>query len=353
MKKKKDKIIVGTEVLLLCMILGILRINAASSNPSSSEVNYNKNSQTNVQDSINDLYNKVNYGDAKANEILNGKKALVGGKEIIGTYTCTVSASQTPGDAKPEDITEGKIAWVNGRKVVGTRTSLADKVQLGDYISYEPDDKEITLTYSDTGSTQSQKISTVYDKSWRVIRKNEDGTVEIILISTGKTLTFGSDSEEGKKIAYKNYVGTLNSIAKLYEKEGYTVGSRNAGYDSHKAYKYLTDEDIDNGIGIDDGYKTDETLIREALGNLEAVGKQYYWLASRASADYRYVHYVGHHSSANDPYGVESVWLNGSYISQDKNGYNYAQPKPIVILKTTLKITGGDGTRYSPYTLGV
>ena len=350
MKKKKDKIIVGTEVLLLCMILGILRINAASSNPSSSEVNYNKNSQTNVQDSINDLYNKVNYGDAKANEILNGKKALVGGKEIIGTYTCTVSASQTPGDAKPEDITEGKIAWVNGRKIVGTRTSLADKVQLGDYISYTPIKKNYVVPSSKSGYKFDQGIS-ISGSRWLVLNKTPEGTVEIVLTAVGNALRFGGESDIAKKTAYKNYVGVLNSIAEQYENPEYTVSSRSIGYDRLRVKEYLTDDEIDNGL--DSGHLKDEDLLYKALGHLDydLIGG-FYWLASRAS---RFeVHYMGN-VGVGLRYKVLRTSLMGSdCIAQNiQEGCRDGRPVSIVELKSTLKITGGNGTKDSPYTLGV
>lgn len=44
-----------------------------------------KNNKT-VEDTLNDLYSKSNYGDATADDILEGKKALVNGKQITGTY---------------------------------------------------------------------------------------------------------------------------------------------------------------------------------------------------------------------------------------------------------------------------
>lgn len=119
-EKKKDRVIVGIEVMLLCTIVGVLGTNAASITPQSNNVSYTKNGQTTVQSAVNDLYTKLAYGDAKANEIVSGKTALVGGKQVTGTYTCPSVASQTPGDATPEDIAEGKIAWVNGNKIVGT-----------------------------------------------------------------------------------------------------------------------------------------------------------------------------------------------------------------------------------------
>ena len=69
-EKKKHKIMLGIEVVLLCMIVAILGTNAASSNPPSNGVSYNKNSQTTVEGALNDLYTKANYGDASACRLL-------------------------------------------------------------------------------------------------------------------------------------------------------------------------------------------------------------------------------------------------------------------------------------------
>ncbi len=84
-EKKKHKIMLGIEVVLLCMIAAILGTNAASSNPPSNGVSYNKNNQATVEVALNDLYTKANYGNATASQILKGKTALVGGKQVTGT----------------------------------------------------------------------------------------------------------------------------------------------------------------------------------------------------------------------------------------------------------------------------
>ncbi len=84
-EKKKHKIMLGIEVVLFCMIVAILGTNAASSNPPSNGVSYGKNSQTTVEGALNDLYDKANYGNAGASQILKDKTALVGGKQVTGT----------------------------------------------------------------------------------------------------------------------------------------------------------------------------------------------------------------------------------------------------------------------------
>jgi hypothetical protein len=92
-EKKKHKIMLGIEVVLLCMIVAILGTNAASSNPPSNGVSYGKNNQTTVEGALNDLYTKANYGNASASQILSGKTALVGGKQVAGTMPNNLSGT--------------------------------------------------------------------------------------------------------------------------------------------------------------------------------------------------------------------------------------------------------------------
>jgi hypothetical protein len=75
------------------MIVAILGTNAASSNPPSNGVSYNKNSQTTVEGALNDLYTKANYGNASASQILSGKTALVGGSKVTGTMPNNLSGT--------------------------------------------------------------------------------------------------------------------------------------------------------------------------------------------------------------------------------------------------------------------
>ena len=52
----------------------------------------------------------------------------------------------------------------------------------------------------------------------------------------------------------------------------------------------------------------------------------------------------------------DSIEVTGFKISDTKygdSGNNYGYIRPIVVLKSTLKITGGNGTSSSPYTLGI
>ncbi len=367
-EKKKHRVIIGIELFLLCMIIATLSINATSANPPSNGVSYNKNNQVTVQNALDDLYNKANYGNATASQILKGRTALVGGKQVTGTYVAPTLASQTPGDAKPENLDEGKIAWVNGNKIVGTkRVPLAQMLELGDYISYTPSHSVFGPLQSDISGYDFSKINPSELNLWRVIQKNETGTVDIVSeyvsSSTGK---FKSG------YGYMMYIGTLNKIAKSYETEGITVGSRHVGYDG-TAREELATVPYD-GVP-DEGFVMDKNLVENAIGTLTAKkvdelenSNGAYFVASRGGRGYTGFGSIemtsayewclrqingdgtitnecrfGSPSKTNGPYSFGGSTFSGSSLSV----------RPIVVLKSDLKITGGDGTEASPYTLGI
>ncbi len=363
-ERKKHQVIVGVEVTLLCMIIGVIGTNAASITPPSNQVSYNKNSQTTVQSAVNDLYTKLSYGDAASNEIVSGKTALVGGKQVVGTYTCPSVASQTPGDATPEDITEGKIAWVNGNKIVGTRTTLANKVKLGDYISYTPSRSSYEVPGAGDLSGAFGKIYPSNLKLWRVIRRTGDGVIELVSNGLGDRLAIRGIQ------GYLDYIKILNDAAKGYETDGYTIGSRHMGWDG-KALEHLesiqvTCSDFTNHCLIgnpDEGYETDVSLVR-SINSLDQ-GSDYF-LASRSSGgEQAYFKLIRDGEVKGSGYELcdssSSLHHNGKPIKPgaclDGSGttsadYHSPRIRPIVYLNPDLKITGGDGTESSPYTLG-
>ena len=290
-EKKKHRVMIGIEISLLCMIIATLSTNAASSNPPSNGVSYNKNNQVTVQNALDDLYTKANYGNATASQILKGRTALVGGKQITGTYVAPTLSSQTPGNVTEADILKDKIAWVNGNKIIGTGSKSNQKLsyilKVGDYVKYVPSKETYTISGEETGHGEQTGHTPMFDFNgckniftdqiihpseltlWRVIKYNSDGTVEAISVNTSSDDVYfralsGVSSSECKQdylpIGYRNYVGVLNKIASSYETEGITIGSRHMGYDGTQQ-QYLTD----NEDHPDEGYKTDVTLVKRVL----------------------------------------------------------------------------------------
>ena len=209
-------------------------------------------------------------------------------------------------------------------------------MKLGDYVSYVPSSISYKIANADTGYISDQTINPSELKTWRVIRKNDDGTVDLIskYLSNDKIFFQG-------EVGYKSYIGTLKKIAKQYENSTYTVGSRHMGYDG------TVMENCTGSCSSDLDYQTDESLVRLAIKTLEANTVQSgktsggsYWIASRGDS------YNGNYELRRCiSGGIVSANMGGSYFS------DYI--RPIVVLKSTLKLTGGNGTEASPYTLGV
>ena len=143
--------------------------------------------------------------------------------------------------------------------------------KVGDYVSMTPTKTTFTVPMTLTGYTSNHTINPSELNLWRVIRINSDNTVDMV-------------SE------YVNYIGTLNYIAKQYENQKYTSGSRHMGYNGTQT-EYITDTSAltsttapqtsatsssnvtsateAKGLG-DMGYETDYNLVNTALGTLEA-----------------------------------------------------------------------------------
>ena len=72
--------------IVIGLILGGFVAYAAGTSYSSDQILYNKNSEQHVLTAvINDIYDKLNYGDATAGQIAAGQTALVKGKKVTGT----------------------------------------------------------------------------------------------------------------------------------------------------------------------------------------------------------------------------------------------------------------------------
>ena len=159
---------------------------------------------------------------------------------------------------------------------------------------------------------------------------------------------------------YNNVISILNSAVSSYNNDAYStvrcVGSvpndpsqDSAGYFTSE-YDYMSSYNGHLKDG-DTNYETDYNQM-EALG-IRNIDKCY-WLASRHvnSTDYsngsnffvRYMYSIG---TSND--GLCNVLTNG-------NAYSYIRSqglRPVFTLKSGIKVTGGEGTPESPYTLGL
>ena len=110
-------------------------------------------------------------------------------------------------------------------------TGIAAKVELGDYIKMTPTSTSYTLPNELSGcdGTSNTCIQNTLNPSelnlWRVIRKNEDGTVDMVseYVSSVEVYFYG-------KTGYINYIKALNEVAAQYTNEKYVARTRHIGY---------------------------------------------------------------------------------------------------------------------------
>ncbi len=239
----------------------------------------------------------------------------------------------------------------SGYACIQKKTTLA----LGDYVKMTPTKSSYTTDKSKTGYSSTQTINPQELNLWRVIKINDDGTVEMISEHLSSTEVYF----EGQT-GYQNFVGYLNVLASQYENSTYTTGSRYFGYNGQT--EYITDTSkftkpepwtsstgsstVESQGGGDTLYQKDYDLIETVLGTISATKpngiSDYYWMASR---------YYGYSSSSNYYWDGRLVASSGSYISFSNlygcyycsslsafNGNNSL--RPIVVLKSGLKYEG-------------
>ena len=232
---------------------------------------------------------------------------------------------------------------------------------LGDYVKMTPTKSSYTTDTSKTGYTSTQTIKPQELNLWRVIKLNDDGTVEMISEHVYSTAIYFKG-----QTGYQNFVGYLNVLASQYENSTYTKGSRYFGYNGQTEYitdtsKFTnpapwTSSTADNSNeasgGGDTLYTTDYNLINTVLGTRVAAkpggSSATYWIASR------YYNYSA--SSTNyfwsgrsvDAYGSTSNSILYYYNSPSFSANNYSNSlRPIVVLKSGLQYEGV-GTEYYP-----
>ena len=238
---------------------------------------------------------------------------------------------------------------------------------VGDYISYTPTKTSYTTDKTKTGYTSTQTINPSELNLWRVLRINNDGTIDLISEYVSSTSVFFK-SQTG----YQNLVGYLNVLASQYENSTYTSGSRYFGYNGQT--EYITDTSkftkpapwtcgtggscspapVESQGGGDTLYTTDYNLVNTALGTRVAnkVGTTTatsYWMASRyyrytPSVSYawqvRYVSEIGNLGSV----GVYTYSYSSSSFVEVTGGFAL---RPIVTLKAGLTYSGV-GTKEYP-----
>ena len=245
------------------------------------------------------------------------------------SYTLKVIVTDKAGNT----VTKTTIASTNATPTV------ENTLEEGDYVTYP--------------SSQG-------DLACRVLYDNSSGYgVQLITSACTKDVTLGTSGDfNGNKTVYNNAVSTLNTEAGKYNNSTYSsrarcVGSHPTSTSDTTSYFTSSESYMSpyNGqfLDKDEKYETDYNQ----MGTLEIRNlNDEYWLASRyvysdsyrSYFDVRFVDASGDLSSS-------SLWLFNAYGTY-AHSYVYGL-RPIFILKSGIKVTGGNGTAESPYTLGV
>ena len=242
--------------------------------------------------------------------------------------------------------------------------------EVGDYIKMTPKSTSYTTDTSKTGYTSTQTINPSELDTWRVIKVNSDGTIEVVSENISSTAVYFKG-----QTGYKNLIGYLNELANQYQNTKYTIKARHMGYNGQTEYLTDTANTVDSTAttapwtcstggscspvesqgGGDTLYTNDTDLVKNAIGTLVASPKggsaSYYWLASR---------YYDYNSSSRWYYSGRIISRSGSFSSYgDLYGYNsgvrtYSSSyrlRPILTLKSGISYTAALGTSDDPFVL--
>lgn len=391
MKKlsKKNKMIILIAIALIIVIIGMLiGTNAIKVNI------------------LTGKFNSANNDSSNGNLLPEYIKAGITLGGVTGTLEDLDTSDAT---ATAEDILYGKTAYVDGKKITGTYRTLG-MLQVGDYVTYTPDTNQTIYSLSSTysGYTSNQTINKE-TLSWQVLSINNDGTVDLISSSqTSKDIYFQGAKGYNNGVYILNDISAklysnsslgvtarslnIEDIEKHMTEAGLEyIHSYNNGlltYGETKTYtgaycyypNLYAKENLSgintttvktDGIGQSDSYysaPTNETYSKAGTNGLTITYTYYnremssiyydnsafynlihksgssYWLASR------YVNTYDTNSYASfGLYRVDESTIRGygMYYSYNDDGMSKFRFRPVVSLKSNIKIGTGDGKEAS------
>ena len=228
----------------------------------------------------------------------------------------------------------------------------------------------VKMTPTGSNFTVDRQIDVSKTNLWRVLKKNSDGTLELIADITSE----GFYMPHTDNSYYLNYVYLVNSYASHYTNEKYTINTRCPGYNGQtpkispsnfaipssffiSASSYsTTDVTVDNSNesigGGDVMYQQDLDLIMSVYGTLKS--NNAYYLASRVKR-------IEHRSIYQWYWDGRIIYGNGnlssiSFISRCSNSCaiqygGYVGIRPIITMKANITIESGEGTKTKPFIL--
>ena len=262
----------------------------------------------------------------------------------------------------------------------------AKSIDVGDYIYAEPYARTYTVSNDITGYSSTQTIKPNELSTWRVIKKNNDGTMDAVseYLSSDKVCFHGT-------IGYAKYVNALNIIAQQYS-NSYTKSTRIIGFDGQteiitntstfdgtstnipststiSSPTSGTGREYQGGIAGDTLYLKDYLLVSNTYKDdtsrygsngmiayvVNTNNSDRYYLASRM---YRYVasvnrKFFGPRMMSNDNFSYGTNVQNPGF----RNSWEYydscSHLRPIITIREDIGINGGEGTLNNPYSLKI
>jgi len=235
-------------------------------------------------------------------------------------------------------------------------------VPVGAYIEYAPSNETVTVLATDSGHTADQTFTTSsYTDGWKVF-KNNDGQIDIISSeSVGELTLVGATG-------YARLVYTLNKMSNDYVNSDYATSGRSLGSKVGSSMEIIntttypltwenTYTNGNNGFPYTDTYYTsDKTILQTVVDGEYPLWQTSgsIWMASRDVSPL-----------STDTYF--RVWIsniNGGYSNSGKLYFSYSDGhtnasshsygvRPVVSLKSNIKIVSGDGTQANPYVLSL
>ena len=182
-----------------------------------------------------------------------------------GTYTFTITGTGENGEVTSTiPIKVSKYESRSGIKV-------------GDYVNYTPNVASTSYSLLGTQSEYSDQTISQESLKWRVLRKNADGSIDLIADPTSKPVYFQG------ALGYNNGVYLLNDICeKLYSNTSKNVTARSVNLDDME--KWLTDAGKNARANYSNAVKYGETktytggkaYIPDIYGKTENENDKYY-----------------------------------------------------------------------------
>ena len=188
-----------------------------------------------------------------------------------GTYTFTITGTGEAGSVT---------------STIPVKVSKYDQragIKVGDYVSYTPDtatEKTYDADKLKKGGYTSTQTVKKEDLNWRVLRKNDDGSIDLIGDATGNSVYFSG------LLGYNNGVYLLNDICKeLYSNSTHHITARSVNLEDME--KWLTDSgktaragytNSDSGkkYGETKEYKGSNSYTPDIYGKTEDESANYY-----------------------------------------------------------------------------